>query len=118
MYLSINGMKGHKSCVLAYEGITNKNGGIKHDAGKLRYDLFPVETLEAIVDVLTYGANKYEDENWKRVEKHRYVGAMMRHFEAYRKGERVDAESGKEHLAHAASCLIFLLAKDLQNIDD
>ena len=96
----------------------NANGGMKFDTGKLRYDLFPVEALEAIVDVLTYGANKYDDENWKKVESYRYIGAMMRHFEAFRKGEKVDSESGRHHLAHAASCIIFLLSKDLQGLDD
>ena len=38
-----------------------------HDSGKLRYDLIPVDALEAIVEVLTWGAdNKYKDRNWEK----------------------------------------------------
>lgn len=102
---------------MSYKEVNDK-GGIKFDMGKLRYDLLPPETLEAIVQVLTYGANKYDDNNWHKVEKFRYVGAMMRHFEAYRKGQQLDAESGFHHLAHAASCVIFLLSKELLNLED
>ena len=96
----------------------NEKGGMKFDAQKLRYDLMPPETLEAITQVLTYGASKYDDNNWKNVETYRYEAAMMRHFEAYRKGEILDEESGFDHLAHAATCLIFILSKRLQKIED
>lgn len=42
--------------------------GIKYDGEKLRYDLLPVEALEQITKVLTYGAKKYSDNNWRKVE--------------------------------------------------
>ena len=38
---------------------------IKHDKGKLRYDLIPPEALEALVQVYTYGATKYAPDNWR-----------------------------------------------------
>ena len=87
--------------------------GMKHDAGKLRYDLMPTNSLRQIVEVLTHGAEKYGDENWRKVKNMdaRYYAALMRHVEAWRSGEVVDKESGKHHLAHAACCLIFLLDK-------
>ena len=85
--------------------------GMKFDSDKLRYDLVPPSALEKIVDVLTYGAKKYAPENWKKVEEpeRRYIAAAMRHIEAFRKGERLDPESGLPHLAHAACCLMFIL---------
>lgn len=84
--------------------------GQKTDAGKLRYDLFPHEALRAITEVLTFGAKKYEAWNWLYVSewKARYHAALMRHIEAWRGKEWLDAESGLPHLAHALCCLVFL----------
>ena len=88
--------------------------GRKDDAAKLRYDLVPPIALELIAEVLTYGAKKYAPENWRNVEEpeRRYIAAAMRHIEAYRKGERIDQESGHPHLAHAACCLMFIMEVD------
>jgi hypothetical protein len=85
--------------------------GKKNDDGKPRYDLFPPTAEQAIVEVLTYGANKYDDNNWRKVEnaEGRYYAAARRHLNAWRQGEEAD-ESGLSHLAHAACSLVFLLA--------
>jgi len=90
--------------------------GIKHDQGKLRYDLLPADALEAIVEVLTHGANKYGDNNWQELEDfdNRYHAAMMRHQEKKRQGEFRDIDSGLLHSAHVATGAIFQLWKDLQ----
>jgi len=82
--------------------------GKKYDSGKLQYDLIDTYALEDMAKVLTLGAEKYDRYNWKNVEEHRYVAAMMRHFEAYRKGELYDPESGLSHLSHAMVNLMFL----------
>lgn len=84
--------------------------GIKNDGEKLRYDLLPPEPIEEVVEVLTFGAKKYSDNNWQKVPdaKKRYYAALMRHLEAWRMGETHDAESDLSHLAHALCCLIFL----------
>lgn len=37
----------------------------------------------------------------------------MRHTLAWHQGEIRDPESGLHHLAHAITCLLFLVAKDL-----
>src|SRR5690606_41413427 len=67
-----------------------------------------------IVDVLTYGARKYAPDNWRHVAnpQQRYYAAAMRHIVAWVMGEKLDPESGKPHLAHAAGCLLFLLEFD------
>jgi len=82
--------------------------GIKYDTDKIQYDLIDPHALEDMAKVLTLGAIKYDRYNWKNVEEHRYVSATMRHFEAYRKGELCDPESGLSHLAHAMVNLMFL----------
>ena len=91
--------------------MNEQNKGKKYDGGKLRYDLLPPEALKAVVEVLTFGAQKYGDHNWKLVENasSRYYAALMRHVEAWRTGETLDSETGISHLAHATCCLFFLL---------
>ena len=80
----------------------------KFDGEKVRLDLVEPSLIEAIGKVRTYGVKKYTDEqSWRKVEKPRYVAAAMRHFEAYRKGEINDAESGMPHLWHCACNLMF-----------
>ena len=90
-------------------------GGSNFYGEKLEYGLLPTLALEATVDVLTFGAQKYERDNWKKVPdaKRRYFDALQRHLWAWKKGEIVDPESGKHHLAHAQCCLMFLIEHDI-----
>ena len=63
--------------------------------------------------VLTAGSQKYSDDNWKNCDDYtRYVGAAMRHMEAYRSGEYYDEETGLPHLAHMLTNIAFLLELD------
>lgn len=86
--------------------------GRKFDMGKTRWGLMPSLCLEKIAEVFTYGAAKYGDNNWKDVEKSRYVDALFRHLHAWMQGEREDKESGLHHLAHAGANILFLLWKE------
>lgn len=94
--------------------------GRKYDGGKLRYDLIPVLALEETTRVVTKGAEKYDDENWKLVPKgrRRYLAAAMRHIQQWRKGEIYDEEMGTHHIANAISNLMFILEKELQGWED
>jgi hypothetical protein len=96
--------------------IASSSIGKKDDSDKLRYDLLPPFAIEKVVKILTLGAEKYAPGNWKYVEhwKERYTAALMRHLEAYRKGESIDPESGESHLSHMLCCGIFLLEKELE----
>lgn len=86
---------------------------MKFDTSKLRYDLIPTSTTKALAQVLTYGAKKYKPNNWQNVDDpDRYVAALYRHLEAWRDGEKVDKESGLQHLAHALTNVAFLLHLD------
>jgi len=98
-----------------------KTGGRKFDGGKLQYGLLPPAALQATVEILTFGAEKYEPNNWKYVpeSKRRYFDAMQRHVWAWKSGEQNDPESGKHHLAHALCCLMFLYEHDtIYSVDD
>jgi hypothetical protein len=85
--------------------------GRKEDIRKLQYSLLPPFALEEVVKVLTFGAKKYDAENWRKVPDavRRYTDASMRHGEAFRKGEVLDKESGIHHLAHRVCCDLFRL---------
>ena len=91
-------------------------GGRKFDGGKLQYGLLPPLALAETVKVLTFGAEKYEPDNWKFVpdSKRRYFDALQRHLWAYKMGEQLDPESGIHHLAHAMCCLMFLYEHDVK----
>ena len=81
--------------------------GAKDDGGKPNMDLvlggFP-DALLAVGRVGTYGANKYTPYGWHEVENgtSRYLSALLRHYLAYAKGNRLDNESYLPHLAHLA----------------
>ena len=75
----------------------------KFDDGKLAWDLVPPGPLDQIVEIYTLGAKKYAPRNWEKgLHWSRVFAAIMRHLWAWRRGEIMDAESGKHHLAHAA----------------
>ena len=85
--------------------------GVKLDTGKDRWDLLPLELIEGIVKVLTFGASKYTDNGWQSVDnaKARYIAAMMRHWVMYNEhGEEYDKESGLHHLDHMMTNAMFL----------
>lgn len=92
------------------------NIGVKYDSNKLEYGLLPPLALENVVDVLTFGAQKYNRENWKNVTeaKRRYFDAAQRHLWAYKQGEIYDKESGKHHVLHAICNLMFLYEHDVK----
>jgi hypothetical protein len=83
----------------------------KHDQEKVRLELLPQEALEEVAKVLTHGAEKYGEHNWRKgMHWTRFVGAALRHLYAWQSGmEDRDPESGLSHLAHAACCILFLL---------
>jgi hypothetical protein len=85
--------------------------GRKHDTGKPMMSLLPPHAMLAVGRVLTFGAQKYSKDNWKRVPsaKQRYMDAMMRHAFHFMSGEQRDSETGENHLAHLICCASFIL---------
>jgi Domain of unknown function (DUF5664) len=58
--------------------------GMKHDGGKVRVDLLPFGALLEVAKVLTYGARKYDTDNWRqRMKWRRLIGASLRHVLAF-----------------------------------
>jgi len=92
--------------------------GRKFDSDKFRWDLIQPLATQEYVSVLTYGAKKYDDHNWRKVPQRyqRYFAAALRHIWAWWLGERFDPESKLHHLAHAICCLMFLLEPELEDL--
>jgi len=99
--------------------------GLKFDGGKCRIELFPSEALFAISQVLTFGAQKYDDRNWEMGMKwSRVFGALMRHMWAWWAGKGptnksfvfgdLDEETAYSHLWHAGCCIVFLITYEMR----
>ena len=87
-----------------------ENDGKKYDYGKVRMDLVPLDVVENIGKVLTYGAQKYSDNSWQNLPDFwkRYKAALLRHLTAIDKGELIDPESGLPHIDHVLCNTVFL----------
>lgn len=93
------------------EGDDLKKGGVKYDTGKPRYDLLPPEGAEAVAAILEFGARKYAARNWEQgMDWSRPFSACMRHLWKWWSGQKVDPDSGRSHLDHAACNIFFLIA--------
>jgi hypothetical protein len=99
----------------------NKQDGIKFDDQKVPLDLIPYEALEEIGKVLAHGMVKYKRANWAGGINHsRLIAAALRHLGQYNSGQDTDSESNLNHVAHAATNLVFLLwmIKNRPDLDD
>lgn len=84
--------------------------GKKFDGEKVDMDLLSPYALEKIAQVMTYGKTKYGRDNWRGgIVFSRLLAAVLRHINAYRKGETFDPETGLSHLSHASCGLMMLL---------
>jgi hypothetical protein len=87
-----------------------KSGGIKHDNGKARLGLLSGAFLFRLGEVMTDGAQRYADHNWRQgFNWSRIADAAMRHLVAWNSGMDKDPDSGRSNLAHAAACLMMLM---------
>lgn len=90
--------------------------GIKNDKEKNMLQLLPIEAMEEVGWILTFGAQKYTENNWRKGLRYsRLIGACLRHLFAFIRGEDKDPESGRSHIAHLACTALFLLTYILEN---
>ena len=88
----------------------NLKDGVKHDQGKPRYDLLPSYPLNELAKLYTFGAQKYEDNNWRKgLRWGRCFAALMRHAWAWWGGEDCDQETGLHHMTAVAFCAFSLI---------
>lgn len=84
--------------------------GLRFNEGKTRIDLVPPSAILALSDVLTAGAKKYAEHNWRKgMEWSKPYASAMRHMIKFWSGEDIDPETGLPHLAHAMTNMVFLI---------
>ena len=90
--------------------------GLKYDSEKPKMNLLPPKAIVEISKVLTFGAEKYDAENWRKLDdlQNRYTAGALRHIFAHMDGEDLDPETNLSHLAHAMCCLLFKLEIELE----
>ena len=91
--------------------------GIKYDSEKPKMNLLPPKAIVEVAKVLTFGAEKYDAENWRKLDdlQNRYTAGALRHIFAHMDGEQLDPETGLSHMAHALCCLLFKLEIELED---
>lgn len=89
--------------------LTSESGGQKGRKPE-RLSLLPTKGLWAIGRVFGFGANKYDDHNWRKGYPWSWsLDAAMRHLTAFIDGEDNDPESGESHIAHLGFHVLVLL---------
>jgi hypothetical protein len=84
--------------------------GKRFNSGKLRFDLRPTYADQEYVKVLTQGAKKYGDHNWRNgMPWTTVIASLERHIHAFKCGQDTDEESGLSHMAHVMCNAAFLL---------
>lgn len=85
-------------------------GGVKFDADKVRVDLIDADALEELAKVLTFGAQKYAEDNWRKgISYRRIIAAAFRHLLCIMRGRDYDEETNLPHAAHLMCCAMFLI---------
>jgi hypothetical protein len=109
-------METHIKSTIRTESSSTDTGALKHDAGKLRFDLIPASTSKALAEVLTHGAKEYTDENWRNgFNWKRVYGATQRHLNKWFDPTEPDTDedgprpSHLNHLKHALCNIAFLI---------
>lgn len=92
------------------EHLQELNSFEKKDDNKPRMELIDPDYMIGVAQVLTFGAEKYEANNWKKATEEdleRIKGAQLRHIMAYNSGELIDPESGLNHQYHISfGCMV------------
>lgn len=84
------------------------SNGRKFDDGKPDFTLLPFDAIEGVAQVMMYGAEKYDRDNWRELDapERRYLAAAFRHLAEHNNGVELDDESSLPHLDHAITSLL------------
>lgn len=101
--------------------MSSEAGGLRYNTGKLKWSLVSWKALGPMVRVLMFGAEKYDDHNWKKgLNWTEILESMQRHMNAFIDGEDDDPESKLSHVGHILCnamflSYMFLFRKDLDD---
>lgn len=92
-----------------------KEEALRFNEGKSRMELIPNEVIKELSEVYTKGANKYDDDNWRKgMSFRKMLASVKRHISAFEGGESIDPDPlmGTHHLANAIWGLSSLIYYD------
>lgn len=93
-----------------------KAHGLRYNDGKLKWSYVHFQSMEPMVRVLMFGAQKYEPRNWQRgLNKEEILESMQRHLAKMMDGEENDPESGLSHIGHIMCNAMFWSYMDLRD---
>ena len=74
-------------------------GAQRFNEGKLEWSLLDYEALTPLVEVMMFGCQKYERDNWKDgFPKEKLIDSLLRHAHALSNGEELDPENNIHHV--------------------
>ena len=83
------------------DAMKKKDKASRFNEGKRKWSLVHYKSLEPLVEVLEFGAEKYGEFNWQKgLDKKEILESMMRHLTSLMDGETNDKESGLHHIGH------------------
>jgi hypothetical protein len=83
--------------------------GSRFNKGKIKWSLVHWKSLEPMVKVLEFGAEKYSAWNWTKGLKYTEIcESMQRHIYSFIQGEDNDPESKLSHVGHILCNAMFL----------
>jgi hypothetical protein len=83
------------------EIVTNDRGGSQSNIG-VRYDLIPGSVIREIALILSAGAERYGDDNWKLIPARDHINHAINHLFLWLDGDRTE-----NHLGNAACRYLF-----------
>lgn len=83
--------------------IINEHGGAQSEV-YYRFDLIDTSAIFALAKVLKEGADKYGENNWRKICAGEHINHALIHIYAYLAGDKQD-----DHLEHAFTRLMFAL---------
>lgn len=87
--------------------------GSKHNCGKPKMNLLSPIALAFVGQVLTFGAKKYGDHNWRKgIPKDELIASSMNHLLHIMAGSNLDEESGLPHSAHLMCNAMFMCEQE------
>lgn len=96
-----------------------KDFALRYNHGKPQWSLVHFGSLEPMVRVLEFGAQKYSTDNWKSgFPDKKIMESMMRHLACMMDGEINDPETGLPHVGHLMCNCMFLSYQQLNRKDN
>lgn len=90
----------------------NTEKALRYNNGKPKWHLMHYASMEPMIRVLEFGANKYAPDNWKKdMDRKELLSCLQRHIaalmDAVKDEDHLDAESLINHIGHVQCNAMF-----------